>query len=110
MEVATPGEAMRERVVERVFLAFVALHGGFAEAEPVQTASSEAVAAETDGVVAVRAERAVEVQIVLDAGLVAAIAVNRGLDIGWGYGRYRRCRGCSLRNEASNWMWCWTIL
>jgi len=41
--------------VERVFLAFVALHGGFAEAKPVQAASSEAVAAETDGVVAVGA-------------------------------------------------------
>lgn len=78
----TPGKAMREWIVEGVFLAFVALHSGFAEAEPVQTAFPKAVAAETDGVVAVGAEGAVEVQVVLDAGLVAAIAVNRGLDIG----------------------------
>ncbi len=46
---------MGQWVFEGVFLAFVALHGQFAEAEPVKAASSKAVAAEADGIVAVGA-------------------------------------------------------
>lgn len=67
---------MGKWVVKGVFLTFVALHGGFAKAEPVQTAFSKAVAAETDGVVAVGAWGAVEVEVVLDTGLAAAMAVD----------------------------------